>query len=44
MSGGGRRIFAGLERHLCRLQGDPRLALHAVREAVLAYNRGEGAP
>ena len=43
MSGGG-RIFAGLERHLCRLQGDPRLALRAVREAVLEYDRGEGTP
>ena len=43
MSGGG-RIFTGLERHLRRLQGDPRLALRAVREAVLEYNRGKGAP
>ena len=31
---------AGLERHLHHLQGDPRLALRAVRAAVLALNRG----
>ncbi|MCY4510437.1 MAG: hypothetical protein OXG35_26295 [Acidobacteria bacterium] len=30
---------AGLERHLHRLQGDARLALRAVREAVLESNR-----
>ena len=36
--------IAGLERHLHHLQGDPRLALRAVREAVLEYNRGEGTP
>lgn len=29
---------AGLERHLHRLQGDPRLALRAVRESVMALN------
>ena len=29
---------AGLERHLHRLQGDPRLALRAVRAAVLELN------
>ena len=31
--------IAGLERHLHRLQGDARLALRAVREAVLERNR-----
>ena len=31
--------IAGLERHLHRLQGDARLALRAVREAVLGRNR-----
>ena len=31
--------IAGLERHLHHLQGDPRLALRAVREAVLQRNR-----
>ena len=31
---------AGLERHLHHLQGDARLALRAVREAVLEHNRG----
>ena len=31
--------IAGLERHLHRLQGDARLALRAVREAVLESNR-----
>lgn len=31
--------IAGLERHLHHLQGDPRLALRAVREAVLQHNR-----
>ncbi len=31
--------IAGLERHLHRLQGDSRLALRAVREAVLDRNR-----
>ena len=31
---------AGLERHLHRLQGDSRLALRAVRAAVLELNRG----
>ena len=30
---------AGLERHLHHLQGDPRLALRAVRAAVLGLNR-----
>ena len=30
--------IAGLERHLRRLQGNPRLALRAVREAVLELN------
>ena len=30
---------AGLERHLHRLQGNPRLALRAVRAAVLELNR-----
>lgn len=30
--------IAGLERHLHRLQGDPRLALRAVRESVTAMN------
>ena len=30
---------AGLERHLHHLQGDPRLALRAVRAAVLQLNR-----
>ena len=30
--------IAGLERHLHRLQGDPRLALRAVRESVTALN------
>ena len=30
--------IAGLERHLHRLQGDPRLALRAVRESVMALN------
>lgn len=29
---------SGLERHLRRLQGNPRLALRAVREAVVALN------
>lgn len=33
---------AGLERHLHHLQGDPRLALRAVRAAVLQLNRGAG--
>ena len=33
--------IAGLERHLHRLQGDARLALRAVREAVLERNREE---
>ena len=33
---------AGLERHLHHLQGDPRLALRAVRAAVLELNRGAG--
>ncbi len=33
--------IAGLERRLHRLQGDARLALRAVREAVLEHNRGE---
>ena len=32
--------IAGLERHLHHLQGDARLALRAVREAVLERNRG----
>ena len=31
--------IAGLERHMHHLQGDPRLALRAVREAVLQRNR-----
>lgn len=31
--------IAGLERRLHHLQGDPRLALRAVREAVLQHNR-----
>ena len=31
--------IAGLERHLHRLQGDARLALRAMREAVLERNR-----
>ena len=31
--------IAGLERHLHRLQGDARLALHALREAELEHNR-----
>ena len=31
---------SGLERHLHRLQGDRRLALRAVRAAVMALNRG----
>ena len=31
--------IAGLERHLHRRQGDARLALRAVREAVLERNR-----
>ena len=35
---------AGLERHLHRLQGDARLALRAVREAVLEGNREEPTP
>lgn len=35
--------IAGLERRLHHLQGDPRLALRAVREAVLRRNR-EGGP
>ena len=35
--------IAGLERHLHRLQGEARLALRAVREAVLERNR-EGRP
>jgi len=30
--------IVGLERHLHRLQGDPRLALRAVRESVTALN------
>ena len=30
--------IAGLERHLHRRQGEPRLALRAVREAVMALN------
>ena len=33
--------IAGLERHLHHLQGDPRLALRAVREAVVQKNREE---
>ena len=33
--------IAGLERHLHHLQGDRRLALRAVREAVLQRNREE---
>ena len=33
--------IAGLERHLHHLQGDGRLALRAVREAVLHWNREE---
>ena len=33
--------IAGLERHLHHLQGDPRLALRAVREAVVQRNREE---
>lgn len=33
--------IAGLERRLHHLQGDPRLALRAVREAVLQHNREE---
>ena len=33
--------IAGLERRLHHLQGDPRLALRAVREAVLQRNREE---
>ena len=36
--------IAGLERHLHHLQGDPRLALRAVREAVLQRNREERTP
>ena len=32
--------IAGLERHLHHLQGDLRLAVRAVREAVLEHNRG----
>ena len=35
--------IAGLQRHLHRLQGDARLALRAVREAVLERNRGPAA-
>ena len=35
---------AGLERHLHRLQGDPRLALRAVRAAVLQLNRHPASP
>lgn len=35
---------AGLERHLHRLQGDPRLALRAVRAAVLELNAATGGP
>lgn len=35
--------IAGLERHLRRRQGDPRLALRAVREAVLRLNAGSEA-
>ena len=35
--------IAGLERHLHRLQGDARLALRAVREAVMERNRGRRA-
>ena len=31
--------IAGLERHLHHLQGDPRLALRAIREAVVQKNR-----
>jgi len=31
--------IAGLERHLHRCQGDARLALRTVREAVLERNR-----
>ena len=34
--------IAGLERHLHRRRGDARLALRAVREAVLERNRGGG--
>lgn len=33
--------IAGLERHLHHLQGDPRLALRAVRAAVVQKNREE---
>lgn len=33
--------IAGLERHLHHLQGDPRLALRAIREAVVQKNREE---
>ena len=33
--------IAGLERHLHHLQGDPHLALRAVREAVVQKNREE---
>ena len=34
---------AGLERHLRHLLGDSRLALRAVRESVMEYNRDEEA-
>ncbi len=34
--------IAGLERHLHRRQGDARLALRAVREAVVERNRERG--
>ena len=36
--------IAGLERHLHHLQGDPRLALRAVREAVLQRSEAAGSP
>ena len=46
MSGDGARIdltpIAGLERHLHHLQGDARLALRAVREAVLRRHGAGG--
>ena len=35
------RAAVNLERHLHRLQGDARLALRAVREAVLESNRAK---
>ena len=37
------RAIAGLERHLHHLQGDPGLALRAVRESVWRQNREEDA-